>query len=236
MEDIDRDRFMTPAEARRVRARSTRSSPPPAPAARRSSIGAMEPSGIHHLGVAVADLDEAVGHVRAALRRRARAPRGGARPGRRGGVRARRRQPGRAARGRSATTRPSAGSSPSAAPACTTSPTRSTTSQAALDELAAGGVELIDARPRRGPLRPAGCLCPPRRRPRRPHGGRLRWLARERVRIEIAFDGGQIIAANVSTRRRRRARACARRRPRGTHSARHRRRPQRRSCSRGSPT
>ena len=59
MDDIDRDRFMTPAEAvaygliddvlepRRERGR-------------RSSIGLMRALGIHHVGVAVEDLDRAL--------------------------------------------------------------------------------------------------------------------------------------------------------------------------------
>ena len=62
------------------------------------SIGAVNASGIHHLGVAVADLDEAVETLPAPVRRRARAARDARRPGRRDGAPARRRRPDRAAR------------------------------------------------------------------------------------------------------------------------------------------
>ena len=50
-----------------------------------SSIGPWRRRRIHHLGIAVADLDEALDTYDAALRRRARAPRDGRRAGRRGG-------------------------------------------------------------------------------------------------------------------------------------------------------
>ena len=46
--------------------------------------------------------------------------------------------------------------------------------QAELDRLSAEGAELIDAEPRAGPLRPPGRLRPSRRRPRRPHRGGVR--------------------------------------------------------------
>ena len=83
-------------------------------------------------------------HLRAALRRAARAPR------RRCPTRAsRRRRCGSATAAsssspRSATRRPSAGSSPSAGPGCTTSPTRSTTSTRRSTSSQADGAELID--------------------------------------------------------------------------------------------
>ena len=58
MEDIDRDRFMTPAEA--VEYGLVDAIMPPGSTRPGSSIGGMESRGIHHVGVAVADLDEAV--------------------------------------------------------------------------------------------------------------------------------------------------------------------------------
>ena len=51
---------------------------------------------------------------------------------------------------RSAPTPPSASSSPARAQACTTSPTRSTTSTPTLERVAAAGIELIDSEPRVG--------------------------------------------------------------------------------------
>ena len=101
------------------RARPRRSAPcacsQPTPSERIASAR-VEPHGIHHLGVAVDDLDEAVATYErlfgAELEHRE--TRRGA--GRRGGVAARRLRPRRAARGRSATTRRSASSSPSAGP------------------------------------------------------------------------------------------------------------------------
>ena len=73
MEDIDRDRFMTPAEA--VAYGLVDAVLPPPGAAAGSSIAAWSHEGVHHLGVAVADLDEAVATYDAAVRRHARAPR-----------------------------------------------------------------------------------------------------------------------------------------------------------------
>ena len=128
MEDIDRDRFMTPAEA--VEYGLDRRDPAAARPRRRAvASAACSSSGIHHVGVAVPDLDEAVDDVRPPVRRDARAPRARARPGRRGGVGARRRRAGSSCSRRPAATRRSAASSPGAGPGCTTSPTRSTTSR-----------------------------------------------------------------------------------------------------------
>ena len=59
MEDIDRDRFMTPAEAVEYGLIDA-ILPPPALRTTGSSIGGVNSIGIHHVGVAVADLDEAV--------------------------------------------------------------------------------------------------------------------------------------------------------------------------------
>ena len=215
MEDIDRDRFMTPAEAVEYGLVDA-VLPPPVPTGREVASASWTSSGIHHVGVAV-------DRPRRGRRRRTRACSAAtlehrdarARPGRRGRLRARRRQPDRAARAdrRRHARRPLPRQA--RARASTTSPTRSTTSAAALGELAAEGVELIDTAPAPRALRPAGRLCPSRRRPRRPHGGRIRCpTSPDSVRIEVAFAGGPTIAANVSPGERRRARARARRRAR----------------------
>ena len=71
--------------------------PPPLPGDG-SSIGGVDPSGIHHVGIAVPDLDEAVATYAPPVRRHPRASGVRLRPGCRGGLRARRRQPDRAAR------------------------------------------------------------------------------------------------------------------------------------------
>ena len=117
---------------------------------RPASIETVEASGIHHVGMAVVDLDEAVRDVRAAVRRPARASRAASRS------RASRRRRSGSARAasscwpRSATTRRSASSSRSAGRACTTSRTRWPTSAPRSAGLAEAGAELIDAEPRQG--------------------------------------------------------------------------------------
>ena len=59
MEDIDRDRFMTPPRPSNT-ASSTRSCRRSAPVVREVASALMDMRGIHHVGVAVADLDEAI--------------------------------------------------------------------------------------------------------------------------------------------------------------------------------
>ena len=77
-------------------------------------------------------------------------------------------------------------------------------------ELAGAGAELIDERAAAGALRARGRVRPSGLRPRRSLGGGVQVAEPERVRIEIAFDGGQIMGASSTLGRRRRARAGAR--------------------------
>ena len=86
----------------------------------------VDARGIHHLGVAVDDLDEALERYRTLFGAELEHRQTVRRAGRRGRVAAGRRRAGRAARARSGPRRPSAGSSPRAGPGCTTSPSRST--------------------------------------------------------------------------------------------------------------
>ena len=86
------------------------------------------------------------------------------------------------------------------APACTTSPTRSTTSTPTLPRLAAAGIELIDAEPRVGIRESRVAFLHPRST-----GGVLteivepaeRALMAEAQRVEIGFEGGQVIQARL---------------------------------------
>ena len=105
---------------------------------------------IDHIGVAVEDIDAAHRALRAELRDDARAPRDGRVPGRRGGPARRRRRPRRAAGAARPRHRRRQVPGQATAQACTTSPTRSTTSTPTLERLAAAGIELIDAEPRVG--------------------------------------------------------------------------------------
>ena len=192
-------------------------------------------TGIHHVGVAVEDLDEAVRDVRAPLRRPARASRAASR------IRASRRRRCGSARAasscsrRSATTRLSGSSSPSAAPACTTSRTRWTTSRAAIATLAEQGAELIDVEPRARHVRARGRLRSSRIGSRRPLGGGVRWLKRARTgRDRIRRRAGDRRLRRRRERGRARARACTRTGRASSFSSRGRPVPRRRAAR--SPT
>ena len=85
--------------------------------------------------------------------------------------------------------------------ACTTSPTRSTTSTPTLPRLAAAGIELIDSEPRVGIRDSRVAFLHPRST-----GGVLteiveparRALMAEAQRVEIGFEGGQVIPARLA--------------------------------------
>ena len=165
-------------------------------------VAAVQVRGIHHLGVAVTDLDEAVATYErlfgAELEHRARVDDQGV----------------EAAAvlvgdGRVELLAPLGDETPVGrflakprARACTTSPTRSTTSSAALDTLAGRGRRADRRRAAAGALRAPGRLRPSRRRPRRPHRGGVRCTNAEAdsVRVELAFDGGPILSALVTVK------------------------------------
>ena len=176
------------------------------------TIAGMEARGIHHVGVAVADLDEAVRTYEQPLRRPRRASRARRGAGRRGGVRPRRREPGRAARRARRRTRRSASSSRSAGPGMHHVAYEVDDIRAALRDLAAAGAELIDAAAASracSASRSRSCI------PIRFTAFSRRWsrvAEGERVRVEIGFKGGQTVGSFVDAGVRRPARACA---PRG---------------------
>ena len=105
---------------------------------------------VHHVGIAVDDLDAAIATYGALFGADGRASRASRRAGRRGGVAPRRRGRGSSCSRRSGPTRRSDGSSRGAGPACTTSRSRSTTSPPSSPGFGATASELIDESPRRG--------------------------------------------------------------------------------------
>ena len=170
-----------PAKPRRLKRRTVR------------SLACNSRAGNPPLGVAVADLDEAVVDVRAALRRPSSSIASASR------TRASRRRRSASARAGSSCSRRS-GDTPvgkflakrgpgmhHVAYEVDDVPPRSRISSAR-------GAELIDGEPRRGHVRAPGRVRPAGIRPRRSLGGGGAWLS-ERVRIEIGFDGGQMMAA-----------------------------------------
>ena len=105
---------------------------------------------IDHIGVAVADLDAAIELYRDRLGHAAPAPRDGGAVRRRGRAARHRRGPRGAAQPHGSRERASAASSSATARACTTWPTRPTTSTPRWTRPRAAGLQLIDEEPRTG--------------------------------------------------------------------------------------
>ena len=195
MEDIDRDRFMTPAEAVDVRAR--RRDPAAAPPLRRPVASASGIRGIHHVGIAVADLDAALatylGLLGAALEHRDLVPDQGV---------------------EAASVLVGSSRMELLAPLAEDTPVGRFLAKrgpgvhhvayevddvaAALAGLAQGGVDLIDTDPRVGLFGCRSLSSTPT--PSTAFSRRSHPLpdSPDSVRIEVAFAGGPIIAANVS--------------------------------------
>ena len=160
--------------------------------------------------------------LRAPVRRHARAPRHGARPGHRG----RGRDGWRRARRALAPTgedTPSAAFSRAAARHASRR-LRGSDVAVALEQLTAAGAELIDERPRSGSSawRSRSCVPTP------PTASSRRWLPvadTESVRIEVGFDGGQIASALVTAEGAEAVRACSARGRAAAHRPGRQRRP-----------
>ena len=172
----------------------------------RLASAAWRRGAIHHVGLAVEDLDDAVATYRAAVR--------GARRGiaRRCRPRAPR-QPrcssattGSSCSLRPARTRRSAASSRGAALACTTSPTRSTTSRPSWNVLGAEGVDVVDREPRPRAVRASGRVPAPDLDPRRPQRAREPCLS-GKIGSILGFRADRLSAMGRWPRRRAEERA-----------------------------
>ena len=167
----------------------------------------MAAKGIHHLGLAVDDLDEAISTYERLLRRRAGGARDAGRAGRRGGLAPGRPEPRRAAR--RARSR-HAGRPVPRPPRPRHAPRRLRGRRPPRRARAPRGRgRRADRRRPRGPGS-SGCRSRSST-PMPPTASSRSWSpVAERIRIEIGFDGGQIMGARRRRRGRRPARAGAR--------------------------